>query len=73
MELADSIEEIKATCHYCNRKSIMNIKHVNGVPTLEGPAVQLGAEEVYFPVCYRCYAHQLKLIENCESQFATLS
>src|SRR5579872_1841503 len=30
MELADSIEEVKATCHYCNRKSIMNLKYVNG-------------------------------------------
>ena len=59
MELADSIEEVKATCHYCNRKSIANIKHVNGVATLDGPAVQLGAEERYFPVCYKCYTQQI--------------
>jgi len=49
MELADSIEEIKATCHYCNRKSIMNLKHVNGLATSEGPSVELGAEEKIFP------------------------
>jgi thymidine kinase len=55
MELADSIEEVKATCHYCNRKSIMNLKHVNGVATCEGPSVELGAEEKYFPACYKCY------------------
>jgi len=61
MELADSIEEVKATCLYCKRKSIMNIKHVNGAPTLEGPTVQLGAEECFLPVCYHCYAHELKL------------
>lgn len=72
MELADSIEEVKATCHYCNRKSIMNIKHVDGVPTLDGPTVQLGAEESYFPVCYRCYAQQLKLAEPSESQLVTV-
>ncbi len=72
MELADSIEEVKATCHYCNRKSIMNLKHVNGVPTLEGPAVQLGAEELYFPVCYRCYAEQLKLAPAPESECVTV-
>ncbi len=72
MELADSIEEVKATCHYCNRKSIMNIKHVNGVPTLDGPSVQLGAEESYFAVCYRCYVHQLKLVQLRESQLATV-
>lgn len=59
MELADSIEEVKATCYFCNRKSIMNLKHVNGVATLDGPSIQLGAEEKYFPACYRCYANQL--------------
>jgi thymidine kinase len=55
LELADSIEEVKATCHYCNRKSIMNLKHVNGVAVEEGPSVELGAEEKYFPACYKCY------------------
>lgn len=67
MELADSIEEVKATCHYCNRKSIMNLKHVNGNATTEGPAVQLGAEESYFPVCFSCYSAQLKLIPQVEA------
>lgn len=59
MELADSIEEIKATCHFCNRKSIMNLKHVNGMACLDGPSIQLGAEEKYFPTCYGCYTAQL--------------
>ncbi len=59
MELADSIEEVKATCHYCNRKSTMNLKHVNGVATNVGPSVDLGADEKYFPVCYKCYARQI--------------
>ena len=59
MELADSIEEVKATCHYCNRKSIMNLKHVDGVAVNEGPSVELGAEEKYFPTCYRCYRGEL--------------
>jgi thymidine kinase len=59
MELADSIEEIKSTCHYCNRKSVVNLKHVNGAATLDGPSVQLGAEEKYYPVCYKCYSTQL--------------
>ncbi len=55
LELADTIEEVKATCHYCNRKSIMNLKHVNGVAVSEGPSVELGAEERYYPTCFRCY------------------
>ena len=60
MELADSIEEVKATCHYCNRKSILNLKHINGVATNEGASVELGAEEKYFPTCYRCYSREVE-------------
>ncbi len=59
MELADSIEEVKATCYYCNRKSIMNLKHVDGQATNEGPIVDLGAEEKYFPTCYHCYRREI--------------
>ena len=60
MELADSIEEVKTTCAFCNRKAVINLKHVNGTPTVEGPSIDLGAEEKYFPACYRCYTRQLK-------------
>lgn len=59
LELADSIDEVKATCHYCNRKSIMNLKHVNGLATSEGPSVELGAEEKYVPACYKCYRKEI--------------
>lgn len=58
-ELADAIEEVKATCYYCNRKSIMNLKRVNGQAVSEGPAIELGAEEKYLPACYRCYCKEL--------------
>ena len=49
MELADSIEEVKATCHYCNRKSIVNLKHVNGAATNEGPTVEPARKKNTFP------------------------
>ncbi len=68
MELADSIEEVKATCFFCNRKSIMNLKHVEGKATLEGPTVQLGSEERYFPVCYKCYKSQLEEASHIQSE-----
>ena len=60
LELADSIEEVKSTCFFCNRKATMNLRHVNGRATLEGPQVDLGAEDKYFPACYKCYETQLK-------------
>lgn len=55
MELADSIEEIKVTCLYCNRKAIFNLRSIDGVPVTEGPQVLLGAEDVYSPVCGEHY------------------
>lgn len=54
-ELADSIEEIKTTCADCERKAVFNLKLVGGVPTLDGPSVELGFEEKYLPVCAGCF------------------
>jgi thymidine kinase len=56
MEVADSIEEVKTTCFYCNHKATFNLKHVNGKADTSGPVVQLGAEEKYYPCCFMCYA-----------------
>ena len=45
MELADGIEEVKVTCQYCAKKAICNLRFVNGAPTVDGPQIQLGADE----------------------------
>lgn len=58
LELADTIEEIKTTCAYCNRKAIFNLKLVNGQPTREGPSIELGADELYQPACAVCFSEQ---------------
>ena len=60
LEIADSIEEIKTTCAYCNCKAIFNIKLIDGRPTLEGPTIELGAEEKYLPACSSCYFDRLE-------------
>ena len=60
MEVADSIEEVKTTCYFCNRKAVFNLKLQDGVPTLAGPAIELGAEEKYLPACAVCYATKLE-------------
>lgn len=64
MELADTIEEIKTTCAFCNKKAIFNLKFLNGDATLQGPVIDLGAEEKYLPACYGCYASKLDLEPN---------
>jgi thymidine kinase len=59
MELADAIEEVKTTCHFCTKKATFNLKHINGKATTKGEQVELGAEERYLPACYACYAAQV--------------
>ncbi|MBN1914399.1 MAG: thymidine kinase [Parachlamydiales bacterium] len=70
LEMADTIEEVKTTCHYCNKKATMNLRHVGGVATIEGPSIQLGTEEMYFPTCYRCYHEALQDSKKAEKQKA---
>jgi thymidine kinase len=54
LSLADTIEEIKITCQYCNSKAIMNLKLHEGKPVKSGSKdPDLGCEEKYVPVCYR--------------------
>lgn len=63
LELADSVEEVKVTCQYCNKKAILNMRIVDGHPTLDGAQVQLGAEESYVPVCFGCFDARLPMAE----------
>lgn len=56
MCISDSIEEIKNTCWFCNKKAIMNLKYVNGKSVKEeGEQIDLGCEEKYLPTCYFHY------------------
>ena len=58
-ELADSIEEVKVTCQWCNRKAIFNMRLVDGKPTESGEQIQLGGNESYAPTCHKCYVERL--------------
>ena len=55
LELSDSIEEVKTTCNFCDRKAIFNLKFIDNKATKTGPQVDLGAEEKYLPACSKCY------------------
>ncbi|MFQ5653249.1 MAG: thymidine kinase [Planctomycetota bacterium] len=61
LELADTVEELKTTCAFYNRKAIFNLKSLDGRPTIAGPSKQLGAEELYQPACHRHYMEKLEL------------
>jgi thymidine kinase len=74
MELADAMEEVKVTCQYCSKKAICNLRFVNGEPTLDGPQIQLGADEHYAPVCWSHYDEATRNagLERSERSGATL-
>lgn len=58
-ELADSIEEVKVTCQFCNRKAIFNMRLIDGEPSESGETIQLGGNESYAPSCHSCYVERL--------------
>ena len=58
MEVADALEEVKTVCHFCNRKAIFNLRISADGAVVDGPQIDLGAEDKYRPVCgvhYRMY------------------
>lgn len=69
MELADSIEEVKTTCMFCNRKAVFNLRHdKEGRALLDGPTLFLGAEASYSPACHPCYERKLReAAAHCQS------
>lgn len=60
LAVADTIEEIKTICWYCDKKAIMNMRCKDGVPIFHGEQIQIGGNESYVPVCRKCYASKKK-------------
>merc|ERR1719215_910797 len=71
MELADVIEDVKTTCTFCNRRAILNLKSVDGVPTFAGPTVCLGCEELYLPACYQHFVEKVEAGSGKPIDFAS--
>jgi thymidine kinase len=68
LELADSIEEVKVTCQFCNRKAILNMRFVDKKPTLSGEQIVLGGDESYAPACFLCFQERLPLVPGARSR-----
>lgn len=58
---SDKIEEIKAVCWHCSKKSTMLIKYKDGKAVYEGPQVEIGGNDKYVSVCRRCYSERVPL------------
>ena len=63
LELADSIEEIKTTCGFCNSKAVFNLKAVDGTYVQTGPQIELGLDETYTAACAACYLSLIHISE----------
>lgn len=68
LELADSIEEIKTTCQFCNSKAVFNMRHRNNLAVLEGAQIHLGGQDDYWGVCSECYNTKISEARDALSQ-----
>ena len=62
VEIADSISEIKSVCR-CGRKATVNARIYKGNIVTEGEELQIGGDESYESMCYRCYLSKLNKIK----------
>lgn len=58
MEIADKIEEIKTICE-CGAKATVNMRIIDGKPTVEGDQIFIGGNESYKSVCRKCYKNYI--------------
>lgn len=60
MEIADTIEEIKSRCS-CGRQTSINARFDSeGEIVLDGDQVMVGGNELYTPICRKCYYEKIK-------------
>jgi thymidine kinase len=57
-EIADSIQEIKSICK-CGRKAEVNARVKNGKIIDTGNQIEIGGNESYIGVCYKCWKEGL--------------
>lgn len=56
MTLSDIVEEIKTICFECKiKKAIVNARILNGKIVTKGEQVQIGGNDIYKPLCRKCY------------------
>lgn len=62
IELADTIEEVKTVCTFCNKKSTINMKYSDGKILKEGSdLIDLGTEDKYLSSCWYCWYTKIEI------------
>ena len=60
-ELADNIEEMKLSCA-CGRKAIINARFdEDGEIITNGEQIKIGGNDMYKPMCRKCYFEKIKM------------
>lgn len=68
-ELADDIEEIKASCE-CGRKATINARiNPNGEIILDGEQILVGGNDVYKTMCRKCWNQLKEKQQNENNEF----
>ena len=63
-ELADSISEIKSVCKCGNKASVNARINKDGKIITDGEQVDIGGNEKYVSMCYKCYMASLQIREQ---------
>lgn len=64
LELADSFQEIKTVCS-CGSKAIFNARvNLHGDVMLSGDTIQIGGNDMYKPMCSKCFYKKSKNSSN---------
>ena len=59
-EIADSIEEVKSSCE-CGKKALINARFdENGNIITEGSQILVGGNEMYKPLCRKCWKDKIR-------------
>ena len=64
-EIADSISEIKSICK-CDsgKKAIVNARFNNGRVVIDGDQIDIGGNEKYEGMCWKCWKEQIDIAKN---------
>ena len=65
-EIADRLIELETFCE-CGKKAVLTAKFNNGKLVLSGNQIDIGGNEKYKAMCYRCWRN-FKLNRECEDE-----
>ena len=66
-EIADSLTEVKSVCK-CGHKAEVNARMIDGRMALRGEQIDIGGNDKYIGVCYKCWMEYKRQAEEIEQK-----